>query len=142
MTSRAGFGRIIDHLGSTLLDLVAGDPEGPLAQAGVTAVVIHDPLDDQALPPRSLVLGVGVHGGDDIAALLRHVAEQDGAGLVVRAPVAVDGRSGSGPTRKILLGLAGRPLGPGLATRVGRLLRSDVLLEVEAQQGHLLDDGP
>lgn len=90
MSSRAGFGRIIDHLGSTLLDLVAGDPQGAPAQAGVAAVVIHDPLDEQALPPRSLVLGVGVQGGADIAALLRHLAGQDGAGLVVRAPVELD----------------------------------------------------
>ena len=90
MSSRAGFGRIIDHLGSTLLDVVAGDPGGPPAQAGVAAVVIHDPLDEQLLPPRSLVLGVGVHGSGDITALLRRVAEQGGAGLVVRAPVAVD----------------------------------------------------
>jgi len=90
MSSQTGFGRIIDHLGSTLLDLVAGDPEGPGARPGVAAVVIHDPLDDQAPPARSLVLGVGLQGTADIAALMRHVAEQDGAGLVVRAPVAVD----------------------------------------------------
>jgi len=49
MSSQTGFGRIIDHLGSTLLDLVAGDPEGPGARPGVAAVVIHDPLDE----PRS-----------------------------------------------------------------------------------------
>lgn len=90
MSSRAPFGRIIDHLGSTLLELVAGDAEHPSAQAGVSAVVIHDPLDEQSLPPRSLVLGVGVQGADGIANLIRQLAEQDAAGLVVRAPVAAD----------------------------------------------------
>ncbi|MBB2986687.1 PucR family transcriptional regulator [Terracoccus luteus] len=90
MAARAGIGRIIEHLGSTLLDLVAGDAEGPRADSGVGAVVIHDPLDEQPLPPRALVLGVGVRGADDIATLLRDLSAHDGAGLVVRSPVAVD----------------------------------------------------
>lgn len=90
MASRAGFGRIIDHLGSTLLDLVAGEPDGPRAHEGVDAVVIHDPLDEQVLPSRSLVLGVGVQGSEDIAALMRHIAKQGAVSLVVRAPVVAD----------------------------------------------------
>lgn len=88
MPSRATLGRIIDHLGSTLLELVAGDPEHPSAKAGASAVVIYDPLDEHVLPPRSLVLAVGVSGDDETATLMRRVAEQDAIGLVVRAPAA------------------------------------------------------
>ncbi len=85
----AGFGRILDHLGSTLLDLAAGDPDDEAARRGVGSVVIHDPLDETTLPPRALVLGVGVRGGAETADLLRAFAEQGAAGLVVRAPALV-----------------------------------------------------
>lgn len=88
--SSAGFGRILDHLGSTLLDLVAGDPDDPAAQGGVSSVVIHDPLDEMSLPPRALVLGVGVPSGAETLALIRAIAAQGAAGLVVRAPTTVD----------------------------------------------------
>ena len=86
---RAGFGRILDHLGSTLLDLVAGDPEDPAAKGGVSSVVIHDPLDEMTLPSRALVLGVGITGGPQTSELIREIAEQGAAGLVVRAPALV-----------------------------------------------------
>ena len=89
LPSRADFGRILDHLGSTLLDLVAGDPDDAAAKSGVRSVVIHDPLDDMTLPPRALVLGVGVSGGRQTSELIREVARQDAAGLVVRAPALV-----------------------------------------------------
>lgn len=87
---KASFGRIIDHLGSTLLRIVVGDPSSPSAAAGVAGIVIHDPLDDQPWLPRALVLGVGVAGAEDIADLLRRMGDQDGAGLIVREPVAPD----------------------------------------------------
>lgn len=87
--SRAGFGRILDHLGSTLLDLVAGDPEDTAAKDGVNSVVIHDPLDEMTLPPRALVLGVGVTGGAQTSELIREIAAHGAAGLVVRAPALV-----------------------------------------------------
>ena len=84
---RASLGRILEDLGATLLELVAGDPESVDEVGGI---VIHDPLDELAPPRHALVLGVGVHERDEIAALLAELAEHDAAGLVVRAPVAFD----------------------------------------------------
>jgi hypothetical protein len=84
---RASLGRVLDHLGSTLLDIAVGTPD-PSAEIG--GVVIHDPLDEFPLPDGALVLGVGVHGSDDVAALLRQTGAHGGRGLVVRAPAPAD----------------------------------------------------
>ena len=40
---RASLGRVLDDLGDTLLELVAGDPD---AQGEIGGVVIHDPYDE------------------------------------------------------------------------------------------------
>lgn len=86
-SSAASFGRVLDHLGTTLLDIAAGQPD-PTVEIG--GVVIYDPLDEPALPTRALVLGVGVHSSDQIAALIDTIGARGGVGLVVRAPAPVD----------------------------------------------------
>lgn len=85
--SPASFGRVLDHLGTTLLDIAAGQPD-PTVEIG--GVVIFDPLDEPALPPRALVLGVGVHSSEQVTALIDTIGARGGVGLVVRAPAAVD----------------------------------------------------
>ncbi len=104
---RASLSRVLEELGTTLLDLAAGDPHGPAGAQGIGGVVIHDPHDEPALPPRALVLGVGVHGADEVAALLERTAAQGGAGLVVRRPVSDDKRLSAiaSDTGTVLLGL-------------------------------------
>ena len=64
---RASLGRVLDDLGSMLLELVHGDPE---RAEPVGSVVIHDPEDSPVLPPHALVLGVGVSDPATIAALI------------------------------------------------------------------------
>ncbi|NOL43875.1 PucR family transcriptional regulator [Kribbella sandramycini] len=86
---RASLGRVLDDLGATLLELVAGDPDRPDEIGGV---VIHDPLDDPVLPQHALVLGVGLHDPEDIARTLRELGRQQVAGLVLRSPIAADAR--------------------------------------------------
>ncbi|WP_062351658.1 PucR family transcriptional regulator [Herbidospora yilanensis] len=84
---RASLGRVLDDLGSTLLELVAGDVDHP---EGISALVIFDPLDEPVLDPRSLVLGVGVDpAAGALPALLRSLGGHDTVALVVRAPVAL-----------------------------------------------------
>ncbi|WP_214401602.1 PucR family transcriptional regulator [Pseudonocardia lacus] len=83
---RTGLGRVLDDLGSTLLDLAHGDPD---RHPDIGGVVIHDPLDQPVLPPHALVLGIGVEAPDQVAALLRRLGGQGAAGLVLRAPVAL-----------------------------------------------------
>src|SRR5690606_20782070 len=80
-------GRILDDLGSTLLEVVAsaGDVE-----VEVSTVQIYDALDDPEVPPGTILLGVGVEGGDRICALLSALGAAGAAGLVVKSPVAVD----------------------------------------------------
>ena len=83
---RASLRRVLEDLGTTLLELVCGQPD--LDDDDVGGVVIHDPLDDLVLPPRALVLGVGVQDPVELARLLDHLGSHRAAGLVVRAPVA------------------------------------------------------
>ena len=78
---------MLGDLGATLLELVHGDLENPDEIGGIA---IHDPLDEAVLPRHALVLGVGLHAGADIAALLAALGTQQAAGLIVRAPVPTD----------------------------------------------------
>ena len=84
---RASLGRVIEDLGTTLLDAVAGDVE---ANALIDTVVIHDVLDDAMTMRRALVLGVGLKDPHEVAALLTVLRDQEATALVLRAPVEVD----------------------------------------------------
>ncbi|WP_406675350.1 helix-turn-helix domain-containing protein [Nonomuraea sp. N2-4H] len=84
---RASLGRILDDLGTTVLD-VAASP-GHL-DAEVTGVHIYDPLDELIVAEGAMVLAVGVQGAAEIRALLARVPHA--AGVVVKLPVDVDER--------------------------------------------------
>jgi DNA-binding PucR family transcriptional regulator len=79
----ASLGRVLDDLGSTLLELVRGDANQP---GDIGGIAIHDPLEEPALPSHALVLGVAV---SDPAELLRSLGRHGAAGLVLRAPVVM-----------------------------------------------------
>ncbi|MFE7108212.1 PucR family transcriptional regulator [Streptomyces sp. NPDC057575] len=82
---RTSLGRVLEELGTTLLDVVCGDPD---RAGGIGGVVIHDPLDEPELPGNALVLGVALHDPEDIAAVVTHLGRGGAAALVVRAPVS------------------------------------------------------
>ncbi|GII90419.1 PucR family transcriptional regulator [Sinosporangium siamense] len=84
---RASLRRILDDLGSTLLDVAASPGE---LDAEVTGVHIYDPLDEVFFPEGGLVLAVGVEGAERICALLDEAKTV--AGVVVKQPVDVDER--------------------------------------------------
>ncbi|MGI5500332.1 PucR family transcriptional regulator [Lentzea sp. CA-135723] len=114
-----GLTRVLDDLGTTLIDLVRGDPGRT-----VGGVVIHDPDDDQ-VPPSALVLGVGVR---EPAELLGRLA--GAAALVVRGPVVLTDDLADAVDRSgvVLLGLA-----PGASwTQLAAMLRS--LLEPDPSE--------
>jgi hypothetical protein len=106
MTSRphASLGRVLDDLGTTLLELVHGDADQAFDIGGVA---IHDPLEEPVLPQHALVLGVGLHEPEEIARLLRTLGRHEAAGLVLRAPVALsaDLAAAAGEAGVALLGL-------------------------------------
>ena len=81
---RAGLARVVEELGSTLLEVVYGDVQRPEEIGGV---VIHDPLDEPELPDGAVVLGVGLHDPAEIARVVGELGERGALALVVRAPV-------------------------------------------------------
>jgi DNA-binding PucR family transcriptional regulator len=119
---RASLGRIVDDLGATLLDLVHGDSERP---EEIEGIVIHDPVDEPAVPRRALVLGVGLdpqRRPDEVAALLDTLGTQQCVGLIVRAPVPVNGPIAAAAHRA---GVAVLALTRGASwTQVAAMLRS------------------
>ncbi|MGZ0145969.1 PucR family transcriptional regulator [Kribbella sp. WER1] len=84
---RASLEGVLDDIGTTLLDVVCGDP-GRADDLG--GVVIHDPLDEQVLPRQALVLGVGLHEPAELVRVVADVGRHGAAALVVRAPVVPD----------------------------------------------------
>ncbi|HEY4452715.1 MAG TPA: helix-turn-helix domain-containing protein [Pseudonocardiaceae bacterium] len=104
---RASLGRVLDDLGTTLLELVHGE-SGHDDGTEIGGIVIHDPVDEQQLPARALVLGVGLSEPDQIARTLRDLATHQATALVVRAPIPADAglRTAVEATGVALLGLA------------------------------------
>ncbi|WP_030245353.1 PucR family transcriptional regulator [Streptomyces sp. NRRL S-350] len=96
--------RVLDDLGSTLLDLVHGDVG---AVREISGVAIHDPYDEQSYPPSAIVLATAVRGADEIVPLLSALRIHRSAALVVRGPVAADPvlRAASDETGVALLSL-------------------------------------
>src|SRR4051794_4851044 len=84
---QAVLGRIIDDLGSTLFEVVAGVPDH---DRRVTGLLIHDPHDEAARLPGAILLGVAVYGADAVTALVRHAGGLGAVAVVVRGPVPVD----------------------------------------------------
>ncbi|WP_260805887.1 CdaR family transcriptional regulator [Nocardioides sp. SLBN-35] len=82
---RAGLARVVEELGSTLLEVVCGEVQRPEEIGGV---VIDDPLDEPELPEHALVLGVGLQEPAAITEAVERLGAQGALGLVVRAPVA------------------------------------------------------
>ncbi|MGW7276048.1 PucR family transcriptional regulator [Streptomyces sp. NPDC054864] len=80
-------GRILTDLGSTLVEVVVGDPDHTRPVGGV---LIHDPQEPAPHLPGAVVLGVGVYGADQVAALVERSAALDAAVVVCRSPVLID----------------------------------------------------
>lgn len=101
---RATLGRVLDDLGSTLLEVIAGQVH-PSTDVG--GVVIHDPLDPPLLTDNTLVLGVGLAAPTEIVKVLHHLGEAKAAGLVIRVPAEIppEVREAVDETGVVLFGL-------------------------------------
>ncbi|MGW0595178.1 PucR family transcriptional regulator [Streptosporangium sp. NPDC002607] len=82
---RASLRRILEDLGSTVLDVAVSPGE---LDTEVTGVHIYDPLDELLLPEGGILLAVGVDHAEQICALLD--AAGPAAGVVVKQPMDVD----------------------------------------------------
>lgn len=82
--SRVGLARVLEALGPTFLELVAGD----VSRANDLAdVAIYDEVEASMLPARGIVFGLGARSADEVNALLRTLGERGASALIVRAPV-------------------------------------------------------
>ena len=81
---RTSLSRVMDDLGDTFLELIAGRISSVNDLGGV---VIYDRADDLTLSAQAIVLGVGVHDADEINSLIYDLGRSGAAVLVVRAPV-------------------------------------------------------
>ncbi len=132
---RASLRRILDDLGSTVLDVAAAPGD---LDAEVTGVHIHDPLDEPHVPPGGIVLAVGIHGAAGIRALLESVPAA--AGVVVKLPVDVDDgvRAAVAETGVAVLGLTRAASWAQVAALLRSLLAEGDLAEAgEEAQGDL-----
>lgn len=127
----ATLGRVLDHLGSTLLRPGSGavDPD-----RRIEAVLIHDPTEDQPPPAHGLVLGVGLGDLDAVAEVLDRLGRYDVAALVVRGPLATTPEVGAAAARAGVPVLA---LTPGaswvqMTTLLRSLLRDDDVAPIGA----------
>ncbi|WP_243725637.1 PucR family transcriptional regulator [Actinomadura rubrisoli] len=121
---RPRLGRILDDLGSTLFEAVIGRPD-PAREVG--GVIIYDPYDDNATWHDAVVLGVGVHGPEEVGELLTEAAGEHAAAVVVRLPgeLGEQVRAAAESTGVLVLGLT-----PGASwAQVAALLRA--LLSVD-----------
>ncbi|MCX6475624.1 MAG: CdaR family transcriptional regulator, partial [Rhodococcus sp.] len=78
--------RLLEDVGTTVLNPVVGDPE---AVQEIASVVIHDPDDDSPSTPDSMVLLVGVTGGERIAESVAGLAERGVRVVVARVTAEV-----------------------------------------------------
>jgi PucR C-terminal helix-turn-helix domain/Purine catabolism regulatory protein-like family/GGDEF-like domain len=78
--------RLVDDLGTTLLEVI--EAPGPL-DAEVTGATIFDAHDDLLISPGELLLGVGVATQAEMTGLIRRLGKLHAAALVVKAPEEV-----------------------------------------------------
>ncbi|WP_214415517.1 PucR family transcriptional regulator [Sphaerisporangium fuscum] len=123
---RASLRRILEDLGSTVLDVAASPGE---LDTEVTGVQIYDPLDELPVMEGDILLAVGVDSVERILALLETAG--GAAGIVVKQPVAVDElvRAKVLETGVALLGLTRAASWAQVAALLRSLLAEDDLAE-------------
>ncbi|WP_051138686.1 PucR family transcriptional regulator [Agromyces italicus] len=117
--TRFSLGRVLDDLGMTLLEVAHGRIDETENIGGVS---IYDPVDEPIYPEHAIVLGVGVHGPEQIVGMLNALGPETPAAVVVRSPVELteEVRRASDEHGTTLLGLARG----ATWTQVAALLRS------------------
>ncbi|WP_186526196.1 PucR family transcriptional regulator [Leekyejoonella antrihumi] len=86
MADNGMLGHVLERFGLTLLTVEAGTMD---RDRRVSDVVLYDQVDPPEVQEGSIVLGVGVHGVDQIAELMDELGGHDACALIVREPIVV-----------------------------------------------------
>ena len=79
---RSSWGRVLDDLGVTLLEVAHGRID---VDRQIGGVVIHDPFDEPVYPSGAVVLAVALRDAGELAALVTSAAARGAVAVVVRA---------------------------------------------------------
>lgn len=128
-TVSASLARVVNDLGDTLLEVLAGDLSN---RADLGGVVLYDARREQSFPERAVVLGVGVGNPAEIEALLEALAKRRAAALVVGMPLEVSAEleQAARESGVVLLGLTAGASWLQLADVVRTILTSDAAKDV------------
>lgn len=86
MAGNGMLGQVLERFGLTLLTVEAGTMD---RDRRVSGVVLYDQVDPPEVREGSIVLGVGVHGVDQIAELMGVLGAHGACALLVREPIIV-----------------------------------------------------
>ncbi|MFB4354040.1 helix-turn-helix domain-containing protein [Microbacterium sp. LS_15] len=130
--SRSSWGRVIDDLGVTLLDVAYGRID---VDRQIGGIVIHDPLDEPVYPQGAVVLAVALRDADELAALVREAGERGAVAVVVRASTELPQvvRDAADDARIAILGLARGATWTQLAALLRSLLAEDDVGQTPAE---------
>lgn len=122
--TRFSLGRVLDDLGMTLLEIAHGHID---QSENVGGVGIYDPVDEPIYPEHAIVLGVGVHGPEQLVAMLETLGPEAPAAVVVRSPIELtdEVRREADEHGTALLGLARGATWTQLAALLRSLLAED-----------------
>ncbi len=84
---QASLVHVMEELGGTLLDVIAGEIG---EDRTIEAVAILDPRDEPEASRNAIVLGVGLQESADVLQVLTRLGPSGATGLVVRAPFTAD----------------------------------------------------
>ena len=120
--ARITLARVLNDLGSTMLNWVVGPSDDVTVS---DRIVIYDAGDGALLDERAIVLAVGVHGDDELPALVERSRAAGVAALVVRgastlSPEVLDDAAANGP---VILDFAPGATWHQLVTVLGSILR-------------------
>lgn len=122
--TRFSLGRVLDDLGMTLLEVAHGRID---ETENIGGVGIYDPVDEPIYPEHAIVLGVGVHGPEQLVAMLDALGPNTAAAVVVRSPIELTEEvcRASDEHGIVLLGLARGATWTQLAALLRSLLAED-----------------
>lgn len=83
---RASLARVLEDLGSTVLELLCGDADRAV---DIDSIVIYDAVEDAAWDRHALVLGAGLSDPEQIVRVIDGLGAHSATGLILRTPITI-----------------------------------------------------